>query len=49
MSYVIGFIVGVVFMMILRTILYRINKIAWEGRMRQMEDEELLKGYKENG
>jgi hypothetical protein len=49
MSYVIGFIIGVIFMMVLRTILYRINKIAWEARMRQMEDEELLKQYKENG
>jgi hypothetical protein len=49
MSYVIGFIIGVVFMMVLRTIVYRINKIAWDARMRQMEDEEILKQYTENG
>ena len=44
----IGFVIGVVSMMVLRTLLYRMNKIAYDAHVKRLEDEELLKQYKEN-
>ena len=42
MSYLIGFLVGIVFMSSLRVILFRIDKMAKEFKQRQIEDAEFL-------
>lgn len=42
MSYLIGFLVGIVFMSALRVFLFRIDKMAKEYKQRQKEDAELL-------
>lgn len=43
-----GIITGWVSLMILRWVLYRINKTAMDIELRNLEDAELLKQYKEN-
>lgn len=43
-----GIITGWVSLMILRWVLYRINKTAMDIELRKLEDAELLKQYKEN-
>ena len=42
MSYLIGGLVGIVFMSGLRVVLFRIDKMAKEYKQRQKEDAELL-------
>ena len=44
-----GLVTGWVSLMALRTILYRTNKIALDAELTRLEDEELLKQYKQNG
>ena len=44
-----GFIAGWLSLMILRWVLYRINKTAMDIELKNLEDAELLKQYKDNG
>ena len=44
-----GFIAGWLSLMILRWVLYRINKTAMDIQLKNLEDAELLKQYKDNG
>ena len=42
-----GIVIGVVSMMILRTLLYNANKLAYDYEMQRLEDEQLLKDYED--
>ena len=44
-----GLVTGWISLMALRMLLYRINKIALDAELTRLEDEELLKQYKQNG
>jgi hypothetical protein len=42
-----GIIIGWLSLMALRVILYRANKMALDAELRRLEDEEILKQYKD--
>lgn len=44
-----GIVIGWASLMILRWVLYRINKTAMDIQLKNLEDAELLKQYKDNG
>lgn len=44
-----GLITGWLSLMLLRWVLYRLNKKALDIELKNLEDEQLLKQYKENG
>lgn len=46
-NYILGFATATILLMSLRWFLYRVNKYALDIELRKLEDEELLKQYKD--